>query len=86
MIIFTDGISAPFIFVMSPKCFMFGKRFDVTCTQNGSISEAQTGVIPHMVAARGKPPEPSNRLPNVNAMIYFSYFTVTAKSLLTKIG
>ena len=32
---------------------------------NGSISEAQTGVIPQSSPPKGKPPEPSNRLPRV---------------------
>ena len=38
----------------------------------GSISLAHTGLIPESFAARGKPPEPSNKLPNVN-MIRIPY-------------
>src|SRR5699024_3484874 len=33
---------------------------------NGSISDAQTGVMPESKPPRGKPPEPSNRLPSVS--------------------
>src|SRR5574344_1213748 len=32
---------------------------------NGSISDAHTGVIPASSPPKGKPPEPSNRLPRV---------------------
>ncbi len=61
----TGGISAPFICVISPKCRILGIRFDVTDTQNGSISLAHTGVMPHIIPASGKPPLPSNKLPRV---------------------
>lgn len=35
---------------------------------NGSISEAHTGVIPASSPPKGKPPEPSNRLPRVKVL------------------
>ena len=36
-------------------------------TEKTSISLAQTGLIPCLDAARGKPPIPSNKLPIVNS-------------------
>ena len=53
------------IFVMSPRCFMFGNRIFVTLMGNGSISDAHNVFIPYLLAARGNPPMPSNKLPNV---------------------
>src|SRR5699024_12273964 len=38
---------------------------------NGSISDAHTGVMPESNPPRGKPPEPSNRLPRVNLFIWY---------------
>ena len=35
---------------------------------NGSISEAHTGVIPQSRPPKGKPPEPSKRLPRVKVV------------------
>ena len=43
----------------------------VTSIGNGSISDAHTGVIPFRIAASGKPPMPSNRLPIVSSGITF---------------
>lgn len=60
----TGSISAPFIFVMSPRCFMPGNRLEVTATGNGSISLAHTGKMPTIDAASGQVPEPSNKLPS----------------------
>lgn len=40
----------------------------VTRMGNGSISEAHTGVIPQSRPPKGKPPEPSKRLPRVKAV------------------
>ena len=59
----TGSISAPFILLISPRCTILGKRLRVTAIGYGSTSLAHTGSIPHMLAASGKPPEPSNRLP-----------------------
>jgi len=42
---------------------MVGNRERVTAIGYGSTSDAQLGSIPHKLAARGKPPEPSKRLP-----------------------
>ena len=47
---------------------------------NGSISLAHTGLIPESFAARGKPPEPSNKLPNVN-MIKIPYMKIYKSGL-----
>ena len=65
----TGGSFAPFNFVMSPTWIMPGKCFLVTWMGNGSISLAQTGVIPLRTAASGKPPMPSNREPIVNVFL-----------------
>ena len=62
----TGGRLAPSSLVMSPTWIMPGKCFLVTWMGNGSISLAQTGVIPLRTAASGKPPIPSNREPMVN--------------------
>lgn len=61
----TGGSSAPFSFVMSPTWSMLGKRAFVTAMGKGSISLAHTGSMPAWVAASGKPPIPSKRLPMV---------------------
>ena len=45
---------------------MNGRRFVVTRIGNGSISDAHTGVTPEIRPPRGKPPEPSKRLPIVS--------------------
>ena len=55
---------APLIALTFPKCFISGNLFRVTAIGYGSISLAQTGVIPHKLAVSGNPPEPSNKLPN----------------------
>ena len=62
----TGGSFAPSSLVMSPTWIMSGKCFWVTRMGNGSISLAQTGIIPFITAARGKPPIPSKRLPMVS--------------------
>src|SRR5699024_1472319 len=38
---------------------------------NGSISDAHTGVMPESKPPRGKPPEPSKRLPRVSLFIWY---------------
>ena len=65
----TGGSSAPLSFVISPTCTISGKCAFVTSMGNGSISDAQSGVIPFRTAASGKPPMPSNRLPSVSSVI-----------------
>ena len=65
----TGGSPAPSSLVISPTWIMPGKRFWVTWMGNGSISLAQTGVMPWRTAARGKPPMPSNREPMVNVFL-----------------
>lgn len=59
----TGSISAPLILLMSPRCTISGKRRRVTAIGYGSTSLAHAGVNPHKLAASGKPPEPSNKLP-----------------------
>ena len=61
----TGGSLAPSSFVMSPTWSILGKWVLVTSMGKGSISLAQTGVIPQRSAASGKPPMPSKRLPIV---------------------
>ena len=51
----TGGSRAPSSFVMSPTWIISGKWCFVTRMGNGSISLAQTGVIPLRTAARGNP-------------------------------
>ena len=70
MIISTGGIFAPSISVILPKCSISGNCFFVTAMQAGSISEAHIGLIPTIVAAKGKPPIPSNKLPSVILLIF----------------
>ena len=65
----TGGSSAPCSFVMSPTWSISGKRSFVTSMGNASISDAHTGVMPLRMAARGKPPIPSNKLPIVSLLI-----------------
>ena len=60
----TGSIFPPSILDTSPRCFMFGNRFVVTRMGKSSISLAHTGSIPYNAPASGKPPEPSNKLPN----------------------
>lgn len=55
---------------MLPTCIISGILLVVTRIGKGSISLAHTGLIPESFAARGKPPEPSNKLPNVNIIIF----------------
>ena len=65
----------PFIF--HPRHRMFRHCFAHSCSSlnllfvtaigYGSTSLAQSGLIPFIAPARGKPPLPSNRLPNVFA-------------------
>src|SRR5699024_6866675 len=43
-------------------------RLVVTRIGNGSISEAHIGVMPEIKPPKGKPPEPSNRLPRVSLL------------------
>ena len=62
----TGGSFAPSSLVMSPTWTMSGKRILVTWMGNGSISLAQTGVMPPRTAANGKPPIPSKRDPIVS--------------------
>ena len=62
----TGGSFAPSSLVMSPTWTMSGKRIFVTWMGNGSISLAQTGVMPPRTAANGKPPIPSKRDPIVS--------------------
>ena len=62
----TGSMSAPLMEDTSPRCRIPGSRFVVTRMGKGSISEAHTGVIPASRPPRGKPPEPSNRLPSFN--------------------
>ena len=76
----TGGSSAPFNFVISPTWIMFGKRSLVTSIGKVSISLAQTGVIPCRMAAKGKPPIPSNRLPIV-VTSFASFVSVQAQKL-----
>lgn len=64
----TGSTSAPFISVTLPRCFIFGNLFCVTRIANGSISLAHTGSTPNSAPARGKPPEPSNRLPSFSVL------------------
>jgi hypothetical protein len=45
---------------------MFGNLIADTFIGNGSISLDHTGNIPALVAAKGKPLIPSNRLPSFN--------------------
>ena len=65
----TGVTSAPLISVIFPRCFMSGNLAVVTLMGYGSISLAHTGVIPHIVAASGAVPEPSNRLPSVSVFM-----------------
>lgn len=65
----TGGRSSPRSFVISPTCSILGKRCFVTSIGNPSISLAQSGMIPARIAARGKPPMPSKRLPMVKVLI-----------------
>ena len=60
----TGSISAPLMSVTLPRCFIPGNLCFVTLIGNGSISDAHTGSIPLRAPASGKPPEPSNKLPN----------------------
>ena len=73
----TGGSFAPSSFVMSPTWIMSGKWCFVTSMGKASISLAHTGVIPFRIAASGKPPIPSKRLPMVSISCLLSYF-VTA--------
>ena len=68
-IISTGGSSAPCSFVMSPTWTISGKRSFVTSMGKASISDAHTGVMPLRIAAKGNPPIPSNKLPNVKPLI-----------------
>ena len=65
----TGGSNAPFSFVMSPKWSIPGRRSMVTRMGNGSISLVHNGTIPLWMAASGKPPIPSNKLPIVMILI-----------------
>ena len=53
---------------------MKGSRLVVTRMGNGSISDAHTGVIPARSPPKGKPPEPSNRLPRVRGLFVTGYY------------
>ena len=61
---------------MSPTWIMLGKRCFVTSMGKASISEAHTGVMPLRMAARGKPPMPSNRLPIVSPFNFDTACTI----------
>ena len=63
----TGGNSAPLSFVMSPTWTISGKCCFVTSMGNDSISLAHRGLIPLRIAANGKPPMPSKRLPMVSS-------------------
>ena len=65
----TGGSSSPRSFVMSPKCSIPGRRSCVTRMGNGSISLAHRGTTLLWMAASGKPPMPSNKLPMVITLI-----------------
>ena len=45
---------------------MNGSRLVVTRIGNGSISDAHKGAMPEIKPPKGKPPEPSKRLPSVS--------------------
>ena len=62
----TGGSFAPSSLVISPTWIISGKWYLVTSMGKASISLAHTGVIPLRIAARGKPPIPSKRLPIVS--------------------
>lgn len=64
VIISTGSISAPDTLLTSPRCRMGGNLDLVTAIGYGSTSDAHTGMIPQRAPARGKPPDPSKRLPN----------------------
>ncbi len=64
------GIVPPSSFVMSPSCFMSGKCLFVMETGAFSISLAQTGRMPERIAASGKTPIPSKRLPSVISLMF----------------
>ena len=58
---------------------MFGNLALVIFNGYGSISDAHAGTIPHIVAASGAVPEPSNRLPNFT---YLSPFVLWSQITL----
>ena len=62
----TGGSVAPSNFVMSPTWVISGNRICVTSMGKVSISLAQTGTTLLRMAASGKPPIPSKRLPIVS--------------------
>ena len=70
VMISTGGRLAPSSLLTSPMCFILGKRFVVTLIGKGSTSDANTGSIPLSTPPKGKPPEPSNRLPRVNLPLF----------------
>src|SRR5690554_6433410 len=82
----TGSISPPFILVTSPKCFMKGSRLVVTLIGNGSTSDAQTGWIPERSPPKGKPPEPSKRLPRVSPLSDTGLFSSIRLHLLKSEG
>ena len=66
----TGGSPAPSSFVISPTWIMSGNLSFVTSMGKASISLAHTGVTPLRIAAKGKPPIPSKRLPIVSMVRY----------------
>ena len=50
---------------------------------NGSISDAHTGVMPEIKPPKGKPPEPSKRLPRVKLFMLYLHFGVFVSQTLT---
>ena len=56
VIMSTGSISAPFSFVISPNCFVFGNLRFVTSMGNVSISLDHIGFIPARTAASCQPP------------------------------
>ena len=70
LMIVTGSILSPLMYPMSPRCFISGKFFFVTRIGSGSISLAQTGFIPQMLAASSNPPLPEKRDPIVTSVIF----------------
>ena len=69
MTISTGSSCVPSMLQMLPRCCICGKRVVVTRIGKGSISLAHTGSIPTLVAASGKPPEPSKSEPSLKVCL-----------------
>ena len=76
----TGSTSAPLMAEISPRCFICGIRLLVTRIGKGSTSDAHKGIIPEIKPPKGKPPEPSNRLPRVIGFLFI------CTNLLHKVG